>query len=145
MNKKGISPLIGTVLLVAIVIAMVLLIMPWVTNMIEKQKQRTTEASRQFDCITRLNFNLIESDGNIMVDNKGDIAIEELKFRTFEEGEDVDITGYGEDDDSKIIEPYDIVDVGVTCGTADRIEVIATIRSEGRDIVCADASRDYFC
>ena len=143
MNKKGISPLIGTVLLVAIVIAMILLIMPWVTDMIEKQKQRTTEASRQFDCITRLNFNLKMSGDKMMIDNRGDVTIEKIQFRIYDSEGNVETP----DPYDEPIEPYAIAsDIGVSCDEGiERIEAIATIRSEGRSITCADAAKDYYC
>jgi flagellin-like protein len=147
MNKKGVSPLIGTVLLVAIVIAMILLIMPWVSNMIEKQKQRTTEASRQFDCITKLNFDLSKSaDGSIMIDNRGEVDINKITFRKYPVGGGVP-TAVKKEAAADKIPSYEVKSfTDVKCdSTLEKIEIIATISSEGKDIVCADSPREIYC
>ena len=143
MNKKGISPLIGTVLLVAIVIAMILLIMPWVTNMIEDQKGKTAEASRQFDCVTSLSFELSLGAANaIMIDNKGDVAIDSLKIRLFNSDGvlQTPISPY-----DTAIDPFDIATTTITCPAGGRAEAIATITSEGKDLVCGQTAKEVAC
>ncbi len=156
MNKKGISPLIGTVLLVAIVIAMILLIMPWMTKTIKTQQEKTTEATRQFDCVTELNFDLKEGDnGKIMVDNRGNVDITKLIFRLYGPGggladvtiDNPNIISPGTDE-TVVVGAYGIVTFDdIVCDGTDvvRVEAIATISSGGKDLTCGDVPRDYEC
>jgi flagellin-like protein len=152
MNKKGISPLIGTVLLVAIVIAMILLIMPWVTDMIEKQKEKSGEAARQFDCITGLKFDLnADAAGVVSVTNKGDVAIESVTFRTFdvaskalEATKEVKSGTAG----TPLVLAYDTVDMAstdVACATGKKVVATATITSEGEPLVCGESPQEVYC
>jgi flagellin-like protein len=144
MNKKGISPLIGTVLLVAIVIAMILLIMPWVTNMIEDQKGKTAEASRQFDCVTSLSFELsVDSTNNVMVDNKGSVDIDSLNIRLF--NADGTLTSTTPFAPTGGIASFDIADTLVDCTAGQRVEAIATITSEGKPLTCGQTPREVSC
>ncbi len=147
MNKKGISPLIGTVLLVAIVIAMILIIMPWVTRTIREQQTKTAEASRQFDCITKLNFELTGSPEKILVDNRGEVDLVKLTFRSYKtDGSVSTSTMEPTGTETLVVAAYAIEPASVSCATnVERVEAMATIMSESKPLMCADASRDYYC
>lgn len=147
-NKKGISPLIGTVLLVAITIAMVLMIMPWITKTIRTQQEKTTEASRAFDCITSLSFDVMKDvDNTIKIDNKGSLAIKSLTIRNT-------VLATGAVSESKYpatpttipaVNAYSLVDTALPCTAGNSISVVATISSEGKDVVCSDAPAEFTC
>lgn len=151
MNKKGISPLIGTVLLVAITIAMILLIMPWITRTIKTQQERSTEALTQMDCVDKLDFDLLvgSTDNKITVDNTGQADIWQLTFRTY------DATGKLI---STVKDPatmaatakvakYTTVLSAVICDptSVDKVEAIAVIKSGDNVITCSDSPREVYC
>lgn len=147
MNKKGISPLIGTVLLVAIVIAMVLLVMPWVTNLVKQQQEKTTESTKQFDCITDLDLRLTsDATGAVILDNRGSVAINEVIFRTYSSTGQVTVDTMG-DGTTTIVEAYGSASaVGgsgvITCPAEGRIEAIVTL---GSGVVCSDMAVELTC
>lgn len=148
MNKKGISPLIGTVLLVAIVIAMVLLIMPWVSNLIKEQQERSTSALTKLDCIDELSFELlIDSADNLVISNTGQADIVSLKVRKYDiDGKLIESASVPGDIGTEAVLSYGDLTTGVSCGAGvERLEAVATIKSGGEMINCADNPRDIIC
>ncbi len=142
-SKKGISPLIGTVLLVAITIAMVLMIMPWITKTIKSQQEKTTEAARGFDCMTALDFELSKDTiGYLKLDNRGTTAIKSLTYRTTTLS-----TGSvsAPSTTAIVIQPLNMATTSILCSVGNSVEVMATITSEGKDMLCSDMPKTYTC
>ncbi len=144
MSKKGISPLIGTVLLVAIVIAMILLIMPWITNTIKSQQEKATESLVAMDCATDLDLDLVldSASGAVSVSNRGGTVVTKLIFKTYTPTGGFAATQHDSIErtaTTKAVEPYGATDSGVICdGTSiGKVEVIATLDSGA---VCAGAA-----
>lgn len=144
MNKKGISPLIGTVLLVAIVIAMVLLVMPWIQKTIVSQQEKTTESAKQLDCITDLDLMLTsDAAGVVSLDNRGSVGIKQVVYRVYDStGAVTSPTKLG-DGSAVVVAAYSVVPAtGVTCPVGGRVEAIATLES---GVVCSDTPAELTC
>ena len=84
VNKKGVSPVIATVLLVAIVIVIGLIIFLWFRGMVQ-------EAIVKFDKNIELvcgdvNFDVDYSDGNLNILNLGNVPIYKMKVKIYSDG-----------------------------------------------------------
>lgn len=84
-NKKGISPLIASILLIGFTVALAAIIMTWGTSFVKKQTEQTeTEGSKALDC-AKLNLRISGGcDGKIAIDNPQNIAITSLTFRKYD-------------------------------------------------------------
>jgi flagellin-like protein len=95
--KRGISPLIATVLLVGFVIALVLLIMLWGKNYIEElAAKRGALALKQQECeMVEINIkSAIEGAGQkvtLVIENAKDKPIDMFVFRGLTEGDNSDV------------------------------------------------------
>jgi len=87
MRKKGISPLISTVLLIGFVVALAVIVTNWGLDYVEEITERTEKTTRSaLDCINDLNFEIKEvlcgaAGNSITIDNRGEKEIESLIFR----------------------------------------------------------------
>ncbi len=92
MKKRGISPLIATVLLVGFVIAMAVLVWLWYGNIIEERAQKVREdTTGKFSCASDVSISVVnlgcDSDNawvNFDVQNTGQADL--VGFRVFTEG-----------------------------------------------------------
>lgn len=84
-NKKGISPLIASILLIGFTVALAAVIMTWGTSFVKKQTETAeTEGGKALDC-AKLNLRISGGcDGNIAIDNPQNIAITSLTFRKYD-------------------------------------------------------------
>lgn len=83
-NKKGISPLIASILLIGFTVALAAIIMTWGTSFVKKQTENVeTEGSKALDC-AKLNLRISGSCKGIVVDNPQNFAILELTFRKYD-------------------------------------------------------------
>lgn len=142
MSKKGVSPLIGTVLLVAIVIAMILLIMPWITKTIKSQQEKATESLTAMSCATELDFTLSLDGNNIKIDNRGTVGIIGIKYRVYDINDVVTDSGSQDYTGDEIIDAFEVKDSLADCTGGVKAEIIAVI--EGKT-VCGDNSREIDC
>lgn len=89
ISKKGISPLIATVLLIGFVISIIILVLLWGKNYIEElAEKRGLLAEKQQQC-TRLQLEVVKSgcggtDAEIVIKNKADVAIHKFVFQPIE-------------------------------------------------------------
>lgn len=87
MKKKGISPLIATVLIIGLTIALAAIIMNWGTDLVDiitGQQQQIFD--KQQKCQVELNFKIESIDctaNTVTVDNKGSTTIKALRIRLF--------------------------------------------------------------
>ena len=97
INKKGISPLIATVLLIGFVIAVILLIVLWGKNYIEElAEKRGALAEKQQECL-QVELDVLKAcwagtEADIVVRNKADVPIHKFVFRAIgKTGEPVEV------------------------------------------------------
>lgn len=86
LKRKGISPMVATVLLIGFIIAIILLIFLWGKNYIEElAEKRGLLAEKQQEC-TRVSLDVVKScwsggSGEIVIKNKADIPVHKFVFR----------------------------------------------------------------
>lgn len=84
-NKKGISPMVATILLIGFVIAIILLVFLWGKNYIEElAEKRGLLAEKQQEC-TRVSLGVVKAcwsggSGEIVIKNQADIPIHKFVF-----------------------------------------------------------------
>ncbi|MEM4245399.1 MAG: archaellin/type IV pilin N-terminal domain-containing protein [Candidatus Nanoarchaeia archaeon] len=91
--KRGISPLIATVLLIGFVIALLLLIMLWGKNYIEElAAKRGALAQKQQECqlvgITVKSLSFQDTTATLVIENTKDKQIDKFIFRSMKENGD---------------------------------------------------------
>lgn len=94
MKKRGISPLIATVLIIGLTIALAAIIMTWGTDLFDRITGQTDyEMERLRVCTTEMSFKITNVDCNltmITIDNRGRTPIKALRIRiTTPQGTDV--------------------------------------------------------
>lgn len=88
MNKKGIEPLIATVLLIGFTVALAAVIMTWgggfVRDMTTNTEQNTQSALR----CTQLSFEIISAKTTgLTIENRGSIDIKSFVFRVYDQND----------------------------------------------------------
>lgn len=142
MNKKAISPLIATVLLIGFAVALAAVVMTWGGGFIRSTTERTeTQAGTTLLCATTLNFDVkVECGSNqLIIDNKCSIDIIKLKIKAIDKGGNMVPTI-----DGPAVAAYDRVSINPPASLSElkEISVIATVMSEGKEITCGDAPRE---
>lgn len=142
MDKRGISPLIASILLIGFTVALAAFIMTWgvdyFKDIMEKSKAQSDQALR---CSSELNFEILAancSSDSITIDNRGNIDITSLTFRTFVAGQDVTpfkTTG---------IPALGVKTFNITLAGVQKVQVLAAIPSEsGSEIFCEQVRKEY--
>jgi len=139
-KKKGISPLIATVLLIGFVVALVMLVMLWGKNYIEElAAKRGALAQKQNECqsveIGVKSAQLQGTVATLVIENQKDIAIDKFVFRG--------MIG----DDSQVVENYiklgslEVSQYEVDFGTGgiEKVDIIPSLKA-GKDkyVPCSD-------
>ena len=94
MTKKGISPLIATVLIIGFTVALVAMVMTWGSGFLKKTTEETEEStSIALKCASELDFQISEASctggtlGSVKIDNRGQVQIEEVILRVISDQE----------------------------------------------------------
>jgi len=162
-NKKGISPLIATVLLIGFAVALAAVVMTWGLDFIKQTEQKTEEqTTHTLICASELSFEIsdaecydsnAETGGSISIDNRGQIDIVSLIIRIHNdlgvvtldtlEVFDPSVAGVGKFEIKKF-ENNETKDA-LTNG-AKLIEVVATVSGgEGKeDITCPQNIEEHY-
>lgn len=92
-NKKAVSPLIATVLLIAFAVALGAIVMNWGESFVRETQETAEEASiGKIECTTKVSFEVVnakyEEDGDdatfeALIRNTGDADIEEFVVQVF--------------------------------------------------------------
>ena len=100
MNKKGISPLISTVMLIALVVIVATIIIVWSGGII---KEKTEKFGKAIDnvCLDVKLETYVNPDNTIGLRNKGIIPVQEVKLIVNENGNDV-IHDIGADEGGRV-------------------------------------------
>ena len=90
MNKKGISPLIATVLLIGFAVALAAVVMTWGLDFIKTTAETTEEQTKYtLICASDLSFSISGVDQttvgseSITIDNRGQVDIVSVLFRIY--------------------------------------------------------------
>jgi len=84
MKKRGISPVIATVLLIAMVVVIGLIVFLWFRGMI---KEEGTKFGKNVKLVCDdVNFEASYSEGSLSIVNTANVAIYRMKLKIFKEG-----------------------------------------------------------
>ena len=138
-NKKAVSPLIATVLLIGFTVALAGVVITWGGGFVERITAGTEERTDiTTTCIGDLNFEIdsVKCPDKITIENKGRVKIESFKLRFFKaDGSILGTDAVGGLDKYNINEytlKKDMPD-----GTS-KVEAIAAVIVEGIEATCAD-------
>ena len=148
-NKRGISPLIATVLLIGFTVALAAMVMTWGSGFIKKTTEQTEKgASSTLKCASELGFEITKvtcnpdkSIASIKVDNRGAIDLTALKFRIIS----AELTTV--DDKTEVLEAFGAKTYSgfKPNPNVNKVEAIATVDGgEGEeDIICSQVVEEF--
>src|SRR3989344_8590518 len=139
MKKRGISPLIATVLLIGFTIVLAAAIFQWGSSLFEKIKAQSEEkALTKITCVSDVNIDIKQacnliSSALITIDNKGNINVKGLTVRligdkTYVQKVDEEIDSFGAKKIS-VKMPYGITNLK-------QVEVFPRILVDGKEQTC---------
>ena len=138
--KKGISPLIATVLLIAFTIAIAVIIMRWGTDFVKNITKSTEESTEMALKCTDLKIEMSDidcTDNKLKLTNNGNIEIKSVKFRIYAAA-DVEIEDYTQKIESFGVKTISLTtDLGTSVTKIEAIPVI--VDPSGADHPCAEA------
>lgn len=85
-NKKAISPVIATVLLIAMVIVIGLIVFLWFRGMVEEEKTKFGKNIKLVCSDVEFEANYDSVSGKLDISNDGNVPIFSMKVQIFEEG-----------------------------------------------------------
>ncbi len=155
--KKGLSPLIATVLLIGITISMAALVMVWGQNLVKQTTEETGEsATTEIKCISRVTLELLNAscwdfaanaglggskapDMNLILDNRNEEPIDGIILRVYGTGNVVRtrqipyVLGAFSTDVTNIVAAYS----GLPAGGVTKVEILPQIKlSDGSLKTC---------
>jgi flagellin-like protein len=137
MKKKGVSPVIATVLLIAMVIVIALIIFLWFKGM-SQEKVLKFDQNVELIC-PDVSFSVQKTTGGVILKNTGDVAIYDFDVKEIGRSYDTKkINTYSSDWPSYGLNPGEIVEVSGSFGeNALFIPILAgTADDGGRFYVC---------
>jgi flagellin-like protein len=160
MNKRGISPLIATVLLIGFAVALAAVVMTWgldfITDTADTTKKQTEHT---LICASDLSFSIsnvdqtIPGSESITIDNRGQVDIVSVVFRIHDLAGAVTLVDSSDEDLTEIGVPKFAVKTFLeyTSGalaslqTATKVEAVATVSAGPgeEDIVCPQNIQSY--
>ncbi|MDD5331843.1 MAG: hypothetical protein PHE43_03420 [Candidatus Nanoarchaeia archaeon] len=142
LNKKGISPLIATVLIIGFTVALAAIIMTWGQSFTKNIQEQTEEtANTQLTCTRDVEFKVDKvcleggTTYKIYISNLKEKKIEKLQLRFYQSDELVKVI---KDQFATGIDSFgfETKSVDATITDVKKVDAIATIRVEGIDITC---------
>lgn len=150
-SKKGVSPLIATVLLIAFAVALGAVVMNWGKTYVEDQADRVGKRSDsqitcsmdvQLNWYKRNNIDQVCYGSNYVfftIDNKGNIDVEDLKLIV--DGETdifVNESLINETFKKAYIKRFNITYDNSTYGAIQQVRIVPTVNIKGDILVCSD-------
>jgi flagellin-like protein len=155
MNKKGVSPLIATVLLIGFAIALAAVVMNWGLGFMQETTESTEKQTQSaLVCASDLQFSIEDVDcvnDIITVETRSKVKVKSFTFRITN---DVEVFSIDTDADlgEGVTGTFDVVDFNISAGTgknltsASKIEAFATVYMEDvgeENIPCLTNVQDY--
>jgi len=144
MKKRGISPLIATVLIIGFTIVLAAAIFQWGGTLVEKLKGQSEEGLTKITCVSDVNIDVkqacdLKSSALITIDNKGNIDVKGLTVRligdkTYVQKVEEGISPFGAKKIS-VNMPYDITNLK-------QVEVFPRILVDGKEQTCESEIRN---
>jgi len=156
MKKKGISPLIATVLIIGFTVALAAIIITWSTGFTKKMQTSTEEtANVQVICATDVIFDIksvcktADGDFKVLIQNDGKEPITGWKLRAYEDvntvkalDKTIPINAFGID---TITITKSELGIGEEGGLTEvtKIEAFPIITRSNKDIICSQNTDSY--
>ena len=143
LNKKGISPLIATVLIIGFTIALAAIVITWGSGFVNKVTGSTEQkTSNILACTSDLSFELgkVTCPNKVVVDNRGNVNIKSFAFRFFDASGGS--LGVSSTNTPVGVNKYEVKEVAFGTNmpaTTNKIEALATITVDGIDVTCGEA------
>lgn len=144
LNKKGISPLIATVLILGFTVALASVIMTWGTGFVKKMQETTEEtAQKQMTCSTDVMLNIRNAQilGNklrLLIENSGSRNIDKFHVRVYGSG-GADITETTTGLDAYGIQSFEVTFDPSKTASIEKIETFPSISFGGETVVCSNS------
>jgi flagellin-like protein len=136
MYKKGISPLIASVLLIGFTVALAVVVMTWGSGFVRDMTTSTERSAQSALKCTQLDFKITKLDclGNkVTIENKGSIDIKSLSFRGYNSAGDVSKPTVG--GTNTTVRVQDIKIFTVTMTGLNKLEAIASVPGDADSTV----------
>ena len=145
-SKKGVSPLIATVLVLGLTIALAVIIINWgqkfVTGVTKETEKTTTE---KLSCVQNVDFDITKAcqTGNavtIIVNNNGDIPINKFRVRAYRSDSDVEALSI-----DAVLEAFGRYSqvVTVTSGPIKKVDLIPIITVGNKPVTCSQNVEEF--
>jgi len=149
MGKRGISPIIATVLLIAFAVVLAALVMNWQSKFVEKlQKTADKGVGGEIDCLSDVDINVKLNDvKNLIIENNKDTIIAGIIIREYMADGSItvrkdDLTITSDDELSEPIQSYGSKTYLSFSVSGNKIEVIPIIKSEDGEPKNCDAQSE---
>ena len=142
LNKRGISPLIATVLLIGFTVALAAVVITWGTGFVQKVTSGTEQKTdKAIICTSDLNFEIesVKCPNKITLDNVGEVNIKKFNLRFFSANDDL----LGIQNLDKL-DKYQLKQFTLSPdmpASTNKVEVFAVVDLDGQEITCSENSR----
>ena len=143
MDKRGLSPLIASILLIAFTVILAAAIINWGSAFFNRISSATEEkTSKYLACTNDLNFHIIsiKCPNFVTAENNGEIDIKKFILRFFKEDE---FLGTGDLDGLNKNELQKLTVQNIPKST-NKIEFLAVVNVNGREITCSEIPKEAF-
>ncbi len=157
LNKRGISPLIATVLLIGFTVALAAVVITWGSGFVNKVTSTTEESTlKTISCTTDVSFEITKvtcdtEPGNpdpstITVDNRGSLDIEGLILRFYDingevSGEATNTEPIGKFEVKTILLYPDTIPQEKIPTETTKVEAIAVVKYNDQNLTCGGNAR----
>ena len=142
MNKRGINPIIASVLLITFTVVLAAVIINWSGAFFNKISSGAEEKSSKFlVCTNDLSFKVnLKCPNFVTIENNGEVDIKKFVLRFFK---DDDFLGTGNLDslNKNQLQKFTIQDMSKF---TNKVEFLAIVNADGKDITCSEVSREAF-
>lgn len=150
MKKKGVSPLIATVLIIGFTIALAAIIITWSTGFTKKMQATTEETSTtQISCATDVIFKISsvctmdDVVYKITVQNDGKEDIKNWKVRSYKDANSVETSNVTTTDPSVPAFGIKQIEIKPALTPIKKFEIFPVIEKVGKDITCSSNTDSY--
>lgn len=146
MKKRGISPLIATVLLIGFTIAIAAIVMIWGGNIVKERAQKISAKNEaQTSCATKIEIDLktakcLDSKLNVVVENKGSDTINGFRARIHYGDGDIATENVPETI-SKVSQKTLKIDYD-TAKSVDSVEIIPFVIKQSLSYTCSEKLKE---
>ena len=149
-NKRGISPLIATVLIIGFTVALAAVVMTWGTGFVRSTTDSTAESTNVALACSRMNYKITNvgctgtTINTVEISNDGETKIEELILRAALPGQTLPLTAVDTSLEGISLKTISIT-TGALAATPEKVIAIAKIKTApgSETFACADTPAEF--